>query len=534
MDKPRILVIDDEEIIRNLLSDILTKDYDVETVGDGNAALQKVKETFFNLLITDLKMPRLGGLDVLKEIKRVNPYIEVIIITGYPTIESAVEAIKIGAFDFICKPFDVQEMKLTIDRCLERQKFNKNHFELGELITLFEVGKTITANTDLDYLLGQILDSALRLVRAKRGSLMLRDEKTGELTVKATRGLNEGININVRTVSGEETAYRLQGDSEEAYEGKAFLQIPLVGKYLYPQKDVFGAIYVTDKIFGGNFTEREHSLLCILADEAATAIENYKLYSQLQDKVKALGHTIKELNETQNQLIQTEKMAAVGQLASGIAHEIRNPLGIVMGGVEFLKNRISDEDGDIKESIEKIKQSIDRANNIIIDLLKFSRASQLKLQEVDILRIMDETISLIKNQAYLNAVEINRNYGEKEIYVKADPNMLRQVFFNLCINAIDAMPKGGRLTLNMYTSLGSGQNEKEAVVEILDTGKGIPEDILPKIFNPFFTTKEPGKGTGLGLSIVHLIIERHNGRIGVESKVNEGTKFTLKLPAIGG
>jgi two-component system response regulator AtoC len=138
MEKYRILVVDDEEIIRQLLVRAFGENgYHVEAVENAEAALKRIKEDSFNLFIMDLKMPKIDGMDALKEMKNVNPYIEVIIITGYPTIELAVEAVKIGAFDFICKPFDLEQMKITVSRCLEKQKFSINYVKLGELTTLF-------------------------------------------------------------------------------------------------------------------------------------------------------------------------------------------------------------------------------------------------------------------------------------------------------------------------------------------------------------------------------------------------------------
>ena len=546
MENNRILVVDDEGIIRQLLARTFAGDqYQVETVEDAEVALNRIKEDSFSLLITDLKMPKVGGMDILKEIKSVNPYIEVIIITGYPTIELAVEAIKIGAFDFICKPFDLEQLKITVTRCLEKQKFSINHVKLGELTTLFEISKTINIDTGIESLLARILDSALEITKAKRGSILLLDENTGELTVRAARGLSEEVINNTKIPLGEGIAGRVakegkpllvsgaeqvpgQGSSSR-YETNSFLSIPLVNKYLDSRENTVGVINVTDKISRENFTDREETLLSVLAGQAAVAVENANIYSQLQSKILTLGQTIDQLNQTQNQLIQSEKMAAVGQLAFGIAHEIRNPLGIILGGVEFLEKNLVKKDGIKKEIVEKLKQSIDRANNIIVDLLRFSRTSKLEAQSVDICALMEEVVSLIKNQAYSKDVRIVKNYTDSALSVLADPALLRQVFFNLCINAIDSMSKGGRLTLNIYSGQGTRAN-KEVIIEIADTGKGIPKDILPRIFEPFFTTKEPGKGTGLGLSIVHLILERHKGAIGVESVVAKGTKFTIKLP----
>ncbi|MCX5666852.1 MAG: response regulator [Candidatus Omnitrophica bacterium] len=509
MEKDKILVVDDEEIIRQLLVRTFKEGpYHVEAVPDAEAALKKIKGDSFNLLITDLKMPRVSGMDILKEVKSVNPYIEVIIITGYPTIELAVEAVKIGAFDFICKPFDLAGMKTTVTKCLEKQKFSINSVKLGELGTLFEISKTISINTDIKSLLARILDSALEIVKAGKGSILLLDENTGELTVRAARGSGEEIMNNTGP----------------------FLSIPLVSKYSGAPGNALGVINITDKISRESFTGREETLLSVLAGQAAVAIENANIYSQLQGKILTLGQTIDRLNQTQNQLFQSEKMAAVGQLAFGIAHEIRNPLGIILGGIEFLEMNLGNKDEINKEIVGKLKESIDRANNIIVDLLKFSRTSKLEAYSVNICALIDEVAALIKNQAYSKDVRIVKNYADSALSVLADPALLRQAFFNLCINAIDSMSKGGELRLNIYSGQGQGAKaNKEVIVEIADTGKGIPEDILPRIFEPFFTTKEPGKGTGLGLSIVHLILERHKAAITVESAAGKGTKFTIRL-----
>ena len=549
MDKPKILVVDDEEIIRDLLTRTLTaRGYEVEATEDADVALEKATKSFFNLLIIDLRMPKMNGIDVLKEIKKVNPYIEVIIITGYPAIESAVAAIKIGAFDYICKPFDVPEMEAVVEKCLEKQKFSISHIELSELGALFEVSKTITATASLDSLLGLILDSVLGVAKAGKGYILLREESSGELAVKAARGLNpEAVDNNMIKLS-EEVCLSRSGQEDCPLVTDSFISVPLISKSLYSQENILGTINIAEKISRESFTERDRVLLSVLSGQAVAAIENHRLYNQLRNKIEALSRTVKQLNDTQNQLIQSEKLSAVGQLAFGIAHEIRNPLGIILGGVEFLENSWSGdkEKADVKKSMEKIKDSIGRTNKIITDLLKFSRASQLELQQLDACRIMDNVVSLIQNRAYLSSVKIEREYAEKEFPVMADPTMLQQALFNLCINAIDAMPKGGRLYLNIRwdaqevalsgqqtTPLRAAAEKKTVAIEVRDTGTGIPADKLSRIFEPFFTTKEPGKGTGLGLSIVHLILERHKGTIEVSSRLNQGTSFTVKLPAAG-
>ena len=550
LEKPRILVVDDEKIIRQLFQRALKeKDYNVQTAETGTEALRKVNKSFFNLLIIDLQMPGINGISVLKEIKKKNPYIAAIIITGYPTIELAVETTKIGAFDFVCKPFDMAEIQLTIDRCLKRQKTDISHIRLSELMILSKIGKMISAPFDLNPLLNRIVDSALEITKATKGLLLLPDEKTKELSVKVARGLNKEIgskswiDSNEKILSGalQEIEPIVAGGIDEgssfrekgyySWKDKSLLGASSISAFLYFQGDVLGVVGVADKISGEDFTEREKTILSVLAVHATTAIENTKLYNQLEKRVDILKQTVKQLNETQSQLIQTEKMASMGRLAFGIAHEIRNPLAIILQGVEFIKINLSKEDKLVSRSIRKIKRCVDRANNIIVELLKFSKTSELKLQPASICELLDSTMALIKEQAALKNIEIIRNFPQKDIPIKVDYNILRQAFFNLGINAIEAMPKGGVLYLDVkLEKKGRIDDEGKIIIKIKDTGLGIAKNKISKIFDPFFTMKEPGEGVGLGLSIVHLILERHKASIEVESQIGKGTVFTIELP----
>lgn len=518
MEAPKILIVDDEKVICDLFVRVLSdKGYAVDVVSDGASALEKIKESFYNLVITDFKMPKVSGIDVLRQIKRLNPYIEVIIMTGYATIESAVEAVKIGAFDFVCKPFDMEELIRTIQRCLEKQRVTINAVELNELGTLFEVSKIITARISLDALLRLILNSAIGLTRATGGYIALLDSSSPELKMKIVRGIEDD------KVDVVQARYDAGIDQPPA--------VPLPGAALSiglasATEGLLGVMSIRDKESEAQFSERERTLLSVLAGQAVSALENFNLYAQLQEKLQVLESTINELHTTQNQLIQTEKLAAVGQLAFGIAHEIRNPLGIILGGVDFVGSRILEKDAVIDESIGKIKQAIDRANTIILSLLKFSRTSKLDFQTVSINQLVNDVLALIANQACLQKIKVESELPGEDILMEADPTMLRQAFFNLCINAFDAMPSGGELRVRLSAAAGSAQS----FLEISDKGSGMPDDVVRRIFDPFFTTKETGKGTGLGLTITQLIVERHHGSISVKSEVNKGSSFTVILP----
>jgi len=278
------------------------------------------------------------------------------------------------------------------------------------------------------------------------------------------------------------------------------------------------------------------------AKTKAISVLSMDITSRVQTE-NELKRTYNTLKKTQGQLIQNEKMAAAGRLASGLAHQIRNPLEIILMGVEFLANTLPNKDPNSEKTIEKIKDAVNRTNQIITDFLRFSRKSELKFESVNVCKLLDETIKLIEHTINANKIKIERNYPEESVEVNADRNLLQQVFMNLFNNGIDAMEKGGvtRIKVNTNNIVQVGEKTgyrnndyfkiggKMVVIEIEDTGEGIPEDVLSQVFDPFFTTKESEKGTGLGLSLAHLIIDRHKGNINVQSEVNKGTKFTLNL-----
>ena len=280
------------------------------------------------------------------------------------------------------------------------------------------------------------------------------------------------------------------------------------------------------------------------------AADNVRAISVLSKDITERMHREQELREaytklkkTQGQLIQSEKMTAVGRLASGVAHEIRNPLEIILMGVDFLSDTLPKKDALLDECIDKMKNAVNRTNKIIGDFFQFSRTSEFELESIDVRQLLDEVISLMDHRITVSNTQIERNYPEQCVLINADKNTLQSAFMNLFTNALDAMPKGGQIKITVYNQpAGAERNkaghgsadksimaDKMVVVKIEDTGNGIPKDILPKIFEPFFTTKEVGTGTGLGLSTAHSIIERHEGTIDVESTANKGTTITIKL-----
>ncbi len=245
-----------------------------------------------------------------------------------------------------------------------------------------------------------------------------------------------------------------------------------------------------------------------------------------------LRNAYMELKETQQELIQTEKFAALGRFSSGLAHEIKNPLAIVLGGAEFLELKLNKADEDALLALDKIKEATLRADNILRKLLEFARPSNLKLEEIAAENLINETLALFKYRVYLSSIEIKTQLEEGGILLTLDKNQIQQVLFNILINSAEGMPRGGEIKISVRKEPFTEfiPERLSCVIEITDTGEGISKVVLPKIFDPFYTTKKDKRGTGLGLYISKIIVNNHGGDIIVESEKGKGTTVKIILP----
>ncbi len=250
----------------------------------------------------------------------------------------------------------------------------------------------------------------------------------------------------------------------------------------------------------------------------------------LRALLKDMERTNKELKNTQDKLIQTEKMATIGTFSAGIAHEIKNPLAIIMQGLERIEKDIQKGKTFNDTYLTIIRNAAVRANQVISTMLKFSRSAKTEMHAVDIHQVARQALELVNNRIRDHAISIHLGFVQEKIKVWGDPVLLQQAFLDLMENAVDAMLDGGTLTIKSWIVAGFEGEPGEISMEFKDTGLGIPQENIPRIFDAFFTTKEVGRGTGLGLSTVYLIIERHNGRISVKSEEGKGTTFTIILP----
>jgi len=257
-------------------------------------------------------------------------------------------------------------------------------------------------------------------------------------------------------------------------------------------------------------------------------VEAYQEILSLNDE---LNGYIEQLKKTQQQLIQAAKLSSIGQLSAAVAHELNNPLAGVLVYTKLLKDKLARDSFDkeqMQKNLERIESAIDYCTGIIRGLLDFARQSEPLLRPVTINRAIDKAMSLVGHQAKMKRIEVVREESETLPLVVADFNQLVQVIINLVVNAVQAMNEGYRLDIRT-------SNDNDWVrISVHDTGCGIPGENMDKLFTPFFTTRDEVKGVGLGLAVSYGIIERHGGRIEVESEVGKGSTFTVFLPAYKG
>ena len=293
---------------------------------------------------------------------------------------------------------------------------------------------------------------------------------------------------------------------------------------------IMGILSIDDPLDGKRPTEKSLAPLTLFIHQAAVAIENAYLIQQLnaaKDQIEEYANQLeikvekrtKELVEAQNRLVKTERLAAIGEVAAMVGHDLRNPLSGIAGATYYLKTKFDTNTNEkAKEMFELIEKDIEYSDKIITDLLDYSREMQLELKEATMADILKEALASAKVPSNINIVNLVGNQHR----TKVDAEKLQRVFINIVRNGIDAMPNGGTLTIR------STIEEGYLAIHFTDTGVGLPKEALSKLWTPFFTTK--AKGMGLGLPICKRIVEAHKGKISVESAVGKGTTFTIRIP----
>ncbi len=695
-DTPRILVVDDEQRMCDSLDTLLTKaGYQVQTAGDGKRALELYGESDFDLVISDIKLPEMTGIELLQAIRKGDPNAMVILMTAYASLDTALAAINMGAYDYLMKPIEFTQLKLAAKRALEKRELEiarqkllaelqvKNDLlnrRIAEVDALYQAGVVLSQSQELKPLLTRIIRLALDVIGASVGSVMLVDEIRGELLVSASVGLSDEVKRKTRVRIGESIAGHVAQTGEALlipdissdprfakyskgnYETKSLISVPLKIK-----DRVLGVLNLSDPQHGTVFEENDLRLLATFASQAAIAIDDaenfeqlnkklnefavlYQLASeittvdnsqdmtdliyrslkqiididfamwlswneraqtlvvnywegvgkkeagvlrgkevQLKDKtvyssavrtmaVKSLINQIPQLRdsiqtftavpiitkgalhglfclgsrregafsendeyiasivasqatsiyEQQRAVLSATRLMTMGKMMSEISHDLKKPLTNISGALQIMRDRWP-EIAQSDDFFQTAQQEIRRLDELLKELLNFSNPTKYQLEQKKADDLIKRVIRLVENDLKKHKIESMQEFEDDLPGVLVNENEIVEVLLNLIINAVDAMPNGGKLAIRAYSEHKPENNRLYVVLKISDTGAGIAPEHLDRIFDRYFTTKD--SGTGLGLAICERIVMAHNGEITVESTPGQGTSFIIKLPS---
>ena len=553
--KPLVLVVDDSSKNIDLLVHTLKDDYRLGIARNGPKALDHAEKYRPDLILLDIMMPEMDGFEVCTRLKAApqTKDIPVVFLTALNEIDEKTRGFEVGAVDYITKPYRTPEVKARVRTHLSlketREELNVQNIILEQKVEelqemLNATSQAVALETEIEELLNTVLNRAMMSVNAKIGSIMLPDKENQSLSIAAAVGLEESIVNNTTVRMGESIAGKVAQTGEALlvedvdqdpifsksndpkYETSSFISMPL-----RTREQVVGVLNLSKKGDHKAFTESDLKLLTILLTHLSFAVENARLLKETKEEAVKLQQVANEkciqLDQAQQQVVQTAKLSTLGELIAGVTHEIRNPLNVIMGYSELLLTRVQDE--EVRRDLAKIIDGSRQASRIAGNLLSFARQEAPEKRPHSINDIVSKALEMLAYDLRRNSIKVETSLHLGLPPIMVDANQIQQVFLNILNNACQAMT--GQETPRKL-SIRADRDGEMLRVEFTDTGPGIREDQLDRIFDPFFTNKPPGKGTGLGLSISCGIVKAQDGNIYVRSREGEGATFIVELPII--
>jgi len=522
-----VLIADDEPDVLDVAVRALAQEgYRVKGVSSGLAAVEEAQRQRYDLLVADIKMPGMNGLQAFRLIKGFSPDTLGLIITGFGTLEMAIEAVRLGVTAFILKPFSPNELRAAVARALENRRLAQENARLRALLPLYELSCALVATTGLDALVSRIAQLAARETGACSCSLLLVDEARQELYLAAAWS-SEGERVaRTRLKIGQGVAGWVARTREPVYVKGELVNSGSWARFTEPERPASAIclpLVVKDQCIGviglvkaggaPPFTAVDHELLSVLANGAAVAIENARLFTRLQQAYERLA----ELDHRKSEFINLA------------AHELRSPLAAVITYASLLQE---DSEGSTRDHLGVILEAAERLHRLLDDMLNLqeldARTILLQPRPVDLAEALNEALASLAHRVRAKEQVVTVDLPPDLPRVFADPRKLQIILLNLISNAIKFTPDRGCITVEAIAEDG------EVMISVRDTGVGIPEADQERIFERFYQVadslrREQG-GLGLGLSIAKGLVELQGGRIWVQSKVGRGSTFTFTLP----
>ena len=519
----RILVVDDETSLVRLTVRILERaGYAAWGFASPLEALAWLEGHRVDLLVLDIRMPEMDGFTLMEEARRRAPDLGFLVVTAYGEVEMAVEAVNRGADGMLLKPFGKDQLLNSVRRALSLHKQKQAAALIPVLRSLVEAGEILFGETHLDALRLLIVRTMMGLLSGEAAALAER-EAQGPLRVTAQMGAEEAI----PWLAGP------QGPLQRALGAKSVLWMRADAVPPDPQVQAWWQrLQLREMVAApvGNgtrevvlwmarsqrFQDSEVEILRLLARQSAAALHNATLYQNLRQAVE-------EVKESRRRMAQAEKLAAMGRLMAMVAHEVNNPLQAVRNSLHLAGHpHLAPEKR--QEYLNLAARELDRLAETVRRMLDYYRPDSSTRQAVDLAQVVARVVALIAEQARRQGVNIVNEIPPDLPRVWGNAAQLQQVVLNLVVNALDAMPAGGTLTFRGATQ------GRDVVLEVEDTGPGIPPEVRDRLFEPFVSTKE--QGTGLGLAVSYGIVTAHRGTLTYEPRAPHGSRMRMVLPRV--
>ncbi len=508
----KIVLIDDEEDIRDVLTMALEDaGYEVQSAADGQSGIRLCKTVSPQIVITDIRMPGMDGLQVLEALKQADPDIEVIVATAFGEMDLAIRALQLDASDFITKPISDEALHLALERARQRYTSKK---QLKDYTGLLEKEKAETIQQLLKNISFQ-----RNLVENSMDGILGCDERDRVVIYNHSMELLVGYQkaevINrmalEQFVAPDEALRLKEALASDGYGGEN--RLFLFETHLQDKSGRKVPVQVSAAVLFTN--GRPAGRVCFFRDLR----EIRKLEREVTDPAR---------------ILHQDKMMSLGRLAASVVHEINNPLSGILNYLRLMsrilrQGRLSeDHHRKFTRYLELVEAETDRCSRIVSNLLSFSRLSPPNIEAVAVDELLQRCMMLSRHKLELSNIRLESRTPENLPAVEGDFNQLQQCVINLIFNAIDAMPGGG--TLHLEAAL--DEQQSMVAITVRDTGPGISPEDTAHIFEPFFTTKQEGHGVGLGLATVYGIMQRHKGTVDVTSRPGQGAAFILRVPTV--
>ncbi len=540
----RILVVDDEEIVLSFVTDALDdENCEVVKASSGEEALQVISKRPCDLILTDIRMPKMDGITLAHKVRQLQPDISVIFMTGYANLNSAKDAIKEGAADYIMKPFELTEIRQAVRNAVRKRIEAERKSSDHQLKSLSDLNHMLFTAGDRKTLIISSLKFAIMHQRADHGSILYRDPENDRFVTISIHGdttHEQGLhseplssclkNMDIAQVLGpvivtdlsEHPIYKQQPD-------------PALRRYLYPDwmtdemqmvvvpiaraNTFYGMIMLGFAEDTVRLTENTLQFLSITASQLAITLENLSLLEQTRE-----AYT--KLKELQDETIQLEKMATRGEMSAEIGHELNNFLGVIAGSTSLLDFHLKKQNyHELERHVNNVSETLERIKTFTANLVDLQPISSEK-EVICFDRLITEVVEYLKPQKRFRGAKIEMSGLHQEIPFRADATQIQQLLYNLFNNAADATE--GMENRLVKVSLAIEPNGSSFTFSIQDNGVGFDQEMLTRAFQERFTTKKTGHG--FGLVVCKRIIDYHSGELKIDSTPGKGTTITVRFP----